>query len=861
MSAPAGLQSALSDRYRIERQIGAGGMATVYLARDLRHDRPVALKLLRPELGAVLGVERFLAEIRVTANLQHPNLLPLFDSGDADGMLFYVMPYVEGESLRSRLDRERQLPVDEAVRIAVAVAGALGHAHRHGVIHRDLKPENILMQDGQPVVADFGIALAVSNAGGERVTQTGLSLGTPQYMSPEQATGDRALDARTDQYSLAALLYEMLTGETPHSGSTAQAIIARLLTEPPRSARATRPTVPPGVDAAITRALAKVPADRFADVRAFAAALTAGTSTGSRPSLPRQTAVFVGAIVAVAAVGLALWAWRASRTEVRQLDQAIVAIVLEPGIDAAPVSTVTRAGDVLSQSLGELAWIRARPVVTAAEQARQAGAGTIVTLAVAPAGDSVRIEARVVDAETGNALKALAPVSISQATTPAEIQRALEPVVVLAGFAAHSNFGAPGVPSGTLPSLEVFRALITGVEAIGSGADTVARFRSVSALRRAVALDPDFAQAKLWLGTSYAWYSAFSRLQGGAARADTVRRWTEEARGQLTPYETLLADFVSASLGELGDAGLIVLRRLIAMTPRSTIAGLLPSALLDMNRPHEALVRLDSLREQVRSSPDSGNVNAELRYWTSVGEIRHFLGEYREALEAFQRARSLAPADLNTLRGELHQLAAMGDTATLILRLGELSSASSNDRLFAFAGDVYLSVGQELDAHGQPALGLRVLQRGHAWFEARRAEARSSTDMGLRYAILLDVIGRHRDAIPVLNALAALDTSDSRIRGYLGRIYATLGDSGALRRELAWLEARPAATLQGATVYERAAITARLGPSRRAEAVSLLQDALRLGQGFGIRRRLHYFTDWAPFRADPAFRQVLEPRG
>src|SRR5437016_3894859 len=183
-------------------------MATVYLARDVRHHRSVALKVLNPELGAVLGGERFLAEIEVTANLQHPNLLPLFDSGEVAGLLFYVMPYIEGESLRARLDREKQLPVDESVRLGTAIANALGYAHRHGVIHRDLKPENVLLHEGQPLVTDFGIALAVSNAGGARVTQTGISLGTPQYMSPEQATGDRAIDGRTDIYSLAAVLYE-----------------------------------------------------------------------------------------------------------------------------------------------------------------------------------------------------------------------------------------------------------------------------------------------------------------------------------------------------------------------------------------------------------------------------------------------------------------------------------------------------------------------------------------------------------------------------------------------------------------------------------------------------------------------------
>ena len=290
MDALAQLNSALIDRYEIEREIGAGGMATVYLARDLRHDRSVALKLLNPELGAVLGGERFLSEIKVTANLQHPNLLPLFDSGQVDGLLFYVMPFVSGETLRRRLDREKQLPVDEAVRIAVAVANALDYAHGHGVIHRDLKPENILLQHGQPIVADFGIALAVSNAGGSRVTQTGLSLGTPQYMSPEQATGDRLIDGRTDIYSLAAVTYEMLTGEPPHAGATAQAIIAKLMTEEVRPLTVLRHSVPSYVDAAIRRALEKLPADRFATAGQFAEALVTPRvmlpDFGAAPSAP-----------------------------------------------------------------------------------------------------------------------------------------------------------------------------------------------------------------------------------------------------------------------------------------------------------------------------------------------------------------------------------------------------------------------------------------------------------------------------------------------------------------------------------------------------------------------------------------------
>src|SRR6185312_10093132 len=224
------LRKALADRYRVERELGAGGMATVYLGHDLKHDRDVAIKVLHPDLGAALGADRFLSEIRTTARLQHPHILPLLDSGDAGGLLYYVMPLVTGETLRARLERERQLPVTDAVRIAREVADALSYAHGHGVIHRDIKPENILLQDGHALVADFGIALAVQSAGGQRMTQTGLSLGTPQYMSPEQAMGEKTVDHRTDIYALGAVTYEMLSGEPPFSGPTVQSIVAKVLT-------------------------------------------------------------------------------------------------------------------------------------------------------------------------------------------------------------------------------------------------------------------------------------------------------------------------------------------------------------------------------------------------------------------------------------------------------------------------------------------------------------------------------------------------------------------------------------------------------------------------------------------------------
>ena len=316
MTQSGPLVTALADRYRIERELGAGGMATVYLAEDLKHHRKVAVKVLRPELAAVIGAERFLVEIRTTANLQHPHILPLHDSGEADSFLYYVMPFVEGESLRDRLTREKQLPIADAVRIACEVASALDYAHRHGVIHRDIKPENVLLHDGQALVADFGIALAASKAGGTRMTETGMSLGTPHYMSPEQAMGEREITARSDVYALGAVTYEMLAGDPPFTGSTAQAIVAKVMTDEPASLRRHRKAIPEQVEDAVLTALEKLPADRFGSAAEFADALggrttsrrTATSSRKAPTALPpyRLTALLLALLVAI---GLAAWGW------------------------------------------------------------------------------------------------------------------------------------------------------------------------------------------------------------------------------------------------------------------------------------------------------------------------------------------------------------------------------------------------------------------------------------------------------------------------------------------------------------------------------------------------------------------------
>ena len=383
------LAAALADKYRIERELGQGGMATVYLAQDLKHDRKVALKVLKPELAAVIGAERFVVEIKTTAALQHPHILPLFDSGTADGFLYYVMPFIDGETLRAKLDRETQLGIDEAVRITVAVADALDYAHRHGVIHRDIKPENILLHDGRPMVADFGIALALSAAAGGRMTETGMSLGTPHYMSPEQATAEKLITARSDIYSLGSVLYEMLTGNPPHVGASAQQIIMKIVTEEAAPVTKLRKSVPQNVVAAVAKSLEKLPADRFSTAKEFGDALSTpgytrpmtGFAAAGSPAAGRwrQLAMALGAVTIVS-IGLALWGWR--RAEAPRP-------VMRYGL-AFPDSQVPRGTFALSpdgarlvyegpgDSLGSQLWVKERDRYEATPLAGTANAENVV---------------------------------------------------------------------------------------------------------------------------------------------------------------------------------------------------------------------------------------------------------------------------------------------------------------------------------------------------------------------------------------------------------------------------------------------------------------------------------------------------
>jgi len=433
------LRSALADRYRLERELGAGGMATVYVAEDLKHHRKVAVKVLRPELAAVIGSERFLREIETTASLRHPHVLPLFDSGavEVEGqgsragtahpstldsrpstLLYYVMPLVEGESLRDRLNREKQLPIADALQIAGEVADALSYAHGRGIVHRDIKPENILLESGHAVVADFGIARAIRAAGGDKLTQTGLSVGTPGYMSPEQAAGDSELDGRSDLYALACVLYEMLAGQPPFTGATAEILVRQHLTVDAPPITNYRPAVPASVSSALARALAKSPADRFNPVAQFSEALqrpasveaTAVTASMRRPA----SRLWIGGVVLLVAL-LAAVALIRRKGSVTASPVGAASVAVLPFVDLSPDRTNTYLGDGISETLiNALANVPGLSVAarTSAfsfrdkaedvrEIGRQLGVAAVLEGSVQKAGDHLRVTAQLIKTADG----------------------------------------------------------------------------------------------------------------------------------------------------------------------------------------------------------------------------------------------------------------------------------------------------------------------------------------------------------------------------------------------------------------------------------------------------------------------------
>jgi len=626
------LTAALADRYRVDREIGRGGMAHVFLAHDLKLDRPVALKVLRPDLAAVLGGRRFLREITLAAKLEHPHILGIHDSGEADGLLYYVMPFVEGESLRDRLRREKQLPVDDALQISREVADALSYAHSHGVIHRDIKPENILLESGHAVVADFGIARAITAAGGEKLTETGMAIGTPAYMSPEQAAGSKDLDGRSDLYSLGCVLYEMLAGQPPFTGPTVESVIHQHLAVEPPSVTNLRPAVPASVVAALARALAKTPADRFNPVALFGEALreggpgdrgTAGRIPAERvrPTVPLSLRTALFGVAAVVVVGGALLIVRSGREAPTPAAPAYArtAIAVLPFQNlSAEGPHAYFAGGLHDELLTQLSKVAALKVISRTsvmgyagkniplrQIASELGVGSVVEGSVQVIGGRLRVNVQLIDAATDAHLWAERyDRTLDDAFA---IQSDVAQRIVAAVGAALGGAERQGLAEAPTANAEAYRLYLQGRDYRRRPGQLRQNNKIAQELfERALALDPGFALAHAELSQVHgAMY--FSQYDPSPARAARQRQEAEAA---------------------------------LRLAPD------LPQAHLAMGLAHywgrrDYRRALDEFATALRVLPN----DAEL--WSLIGYVHRRLGHWDEVVTAFEKATQLDPRDAN----------------------------------------------------------------------------------------------------------------------------------------------------------------------------------------------------------------------
>ncbi len=702
MSDPlARLNAALEGRYAIERELGEGGMATVYLAEDIKHNRNVALKVLKPEVAAVVGAERFLAEIQVTANLQHPHILPLFDSGEADSFLYYVMPFVEGETLQGRIDREKQLPVDEAVKITADLASALDYAHRHNVIHRDIKPANILLQDGEPVLADFGIALALDVAGRNRLTETGLSLGTPQYMSLEQATGDRPVDARSDLYSLACVTYEMLVGGPPHTGPSAQAIMAKLITQEPTPISQERSTVPAHVEAAVHKALAKVPADRFATVADFVEALvkpgqTAQTRVAARKRRVLPALLGVGGLAVVAAV--VLFFVRAGG-EGAPIDS--VAVLPFENTSADPDGAYLSEGitENLIDRLSELPDLRVVPRGISARYVgqdldlRAVGAElnvrALVTGRVAEIGDRLVVRAELIDVDELAQLwgaqydRGIADILEVQEELVSQISRELR--IRLSPedeqrFSRHDPENSEAYP---LFLKSRYHTLKISPEGIARGLEYA---------QQAVEIDPTYSLAYAALADAFLasgfqglmpTEEAYPKARAAALMAIELDETVSQARLEMA----LVRWFVDWDwTGALGDA-----ERAVELDPTNVDAlSMTGMFLCSLNRLDEGIAMTRRAVEMDPFTPD--NVQ-------NLGLCYHYARRYEEALANAEEVLELEPNNLRARFARPGYLQRLGEDAAAIAAMHqELESAGQDPATSPRMARLYARMGRVQDA-------------------------------------------------------------------------------------------------------------------------------------------------------------------
>jgi tetratricopeptide (TPR) repeat protein/tRNA A-37 threonylcarbamoyl transferase component Bud32 len=864
--ALARLTTALSDRYTIERELGRGGMATVYLAEDLKHHRKVAVKVLRPELAAALGADRFHQEIEIAAQLTHPHILPLHDSGEADGFLYYVMPYVEGQSLRDKLAKEGELPIAEAVRILRDVVDALTHAHKHNVVHRDIKPDNVMLSERHALVTDFGVAKAVSEGTGrQQLTTEGVALGTPTYMAPEQAAADPHIDHRADIYAVGAVAYELLTGRPPFTGTTQQEILAAHVTQAADPVTKYREAVPPALAELVMKCLEKKAADRWQaaeellpQLEALATPSGGMTPTGMTPvdRMTKRRWMMAGAAVGIAAViSLIVVVAALPRGSGVTLDPERVLVAVfenqtgDPSLD--PLGAM--AGHWITQGLQKSGVVQVVPWMEAQQAsqyvdseatagnvrnrvtalAEETGSGTVISGAYYRRGETVQYQVEVTDAMRGRSLGAIDP-EIAPLDSPDD---AIEPMMQrVMGFLAISFDERISDQASSVvqpPSFEAYREFGQGLELYirSGGGDR----NAIPHFHRAFELDTTFVTPLIYATLAH-------NNDGQWAQSDSLIGILGQYRAQLSDYDRHWLDYLTARLEGDNPEALRAIRRAAELAPGSKAVYNTAYIANRANRPQEAIDALLSL------DPERGPMRGWASYWYQLALAHQMLGEHEEALEAARRSCELVAVRRFCSWYLSTSLAALGRGEEAIAMFTDLDAPS-----VGFA----VSFAEFLLGYGHVDAARQLLNRVTSWLEDRPEEGKRTADHRYWYGWALFHYGRIEEARTVFDSLVDSDAGNVDARGRRGFIAAMAGDSPQARTDAEWLATLDRPYMFGINTYWRGAIVGALG--ERDNAVSLLRQAF--SEGYSDRWRDAWCFQLTPLRDYPPFQELMRPKG
>ena len=833
----------LGERYAILRRIGAGGMGDVYLAHDRKHGRQVAIKVLGRESAQTIGPERFLREIRIAATLSHPNIVPLYDSGEYDGRLFYVMPYIEGESLRQRLERETMLSVAEAVKWAEQIAAGLAAAHARGIIHRDIKPENLLLQGDHVLIADFGLGRAIDLAIDEGISIERLVVGTPRYMSPEQAAGASRLDGRSDLYSLACVVYEMLAGDAPHAGNTPQAVIARKLAGEYRRLRVVRPALPRALDRVLATALSPVPADRFRTVEEFARRLRAASEARGIPPPVRMAAGVVSGLAVLAVLAVAVWRLGPRGPPPAHRPRVVVGMFENRTGDPVLDHLGFMAADWVTQGLQETGEVDVVPSPTAlaavrsirerpdtadpvAALARATGADLVVSGSIDRDGDTLMLQAQLANAAAGRLVGAVEPLRAGQAHPAEALQQLRSRLMGLLALSLNTE----GIQAETPPTYTAYQAFSEGMQAYVRQ-DYVP---ALTGFERAYQADTTFLLPLL--------YASFCHMnRRDYTRADSVLRLLARGRERLSDYNRSWLDYQRAELAGDIRTALAAIGHAAELSPSSKAPYNFASTAFEGRLPFAAESALRRL------PPDEGAMRGWLPYWDLLTSALHVEGKHRDELHAAREARARFPGRLDALRLEARALAAERQARSLERLWAEVASTDS-----AAVGTLAYEVGDELAAHGDSGAAGPWYERAHQVF-TRVAAAGGGVEARWGAARASARLGRWKEVAALCRALARDDEQGGdQYLGLLGIAAARMGD----RRLAAELEQRLAGDHRpftyGEPQFQAGRIAGELGD--RARAGALLAAAL--DQAYPYDMDFHRDRSLVPLRRLPVMERM-----